>query len=52
VVPVLIFATGGVAAAADGYSAQAQMGLLAAMLILVVTLAPLATAAALRLNIE
>ncbi|WP_376690714.1 heme exporter protein CcmB [Wenzhouxiangella sp. EGI_FJ10409] len=52
VVPVLIFATGGVAAAAQGHSASAHLGLLAALLILAVTLVPLATTAALRLNIE
>jgi len=52
VVPVLIFATGAVAAAADGHSASAHLGLLTALLILAVTLAPVATTAALRLNIE
>ncbi|NBB92047.1 MAG: heme exporter protein CcmB [Gammaproteobacteria bacterium] len=52
VVPVLIFATGAVTAAAEGFSARAHLGLLTALLILAVTLAPLATTAALRLNIE
>ncbi|QKK02883.1 MAG: heme exporter protein CcmB [Pseudomonadota bacterium] len=52
VVPVLIFATGAVAAAAGGASARAHLGLLGAVLILAATLAPLATTAALRLNIE
>ncbi|NEZ03613.1 heme exporter protein CcmB [Wenzhouxiangella sp. XN201] len=52
VVPVLIFATGAVAAAAEGYSAAAHLGLLTALLILAATLAPLAITAALRLNIE
>ncbi len=52
VVPVLIFATGAVAAAAEGHSARAHLGLLAAVLILALTLAPLAITAALRLNIE
>ena len=52
IVPVLIFATGAVAAAADGHSASAHLGLLTALLILAVTLAPVATTAALRLNIE
>lgn len=52
VVPVLIFATGGVAAAAEGYSARGHLGLLAALLILALTLVPLAATAALRLNIE
>jgi heme exporter protein B len=52
VVPVLIFATGGVSLAADGHSAGAHLGLLGALLILAATLAPLATTAALKLNIE
>ncbi len=52
VVPVLIFATGAVSAAADSLSARAHLGLLSALLILAVTLIPLATTAALRLNIE
>lgn len=52
VVPVLIFATGAVSAAADGLSARSHLGLLAAILILAVTLTPLATTTALRLNIE
>lgn len=52
VVPVLIFATGGVSAAADGLSARAHLGLLTALLILAVTLVPLATTAALKLNVE
>ncbi len=52
VVPVLIFATGSVSAAADGMSARAHLGLLSALLILAVALVPLATTAALRLNIE
>ncbi len=52
VVPVLIFATGAVSAAADGLSIQAHLGLLTALLILAVTLVPLAITAALKLNIE
>ena len=52
VVPVLIFATGAVSAAADGLSPQAHLGLLAALLILALPLVPLATTAALKLNIE
>ncbi len=52
IVPVLIFATGAVSAAADGMSARAHLGLLGALLILAITLVPLATSAALRLNIE
>ena len=52
VVPVLIFATGAVSAVADGLSTPAHLGLLSALLILAITLIPLATTAALRLNIE
>ncbi len=52
VVPVLIFATGAVSAAADDLSARAHLGLLGALLVLALTLVPLATTAALRLNIE
>lgn len=52
VVPVLIFATGAVSAAADGLSAKPHLGLLSAILILAITLTPLATTTALRLNIE
>lgn len=51
-VPVLIFATGAVAAAAEGQPAGTHLGLLAALLILAVTLAPPAITAALRLNLE
>lgn len=52
VVPVLIFATGAVSAAADDLPARAHLGLLGALLILAITLVPLTTTAALRLNIE
>lgn len=52
IVPVLVFATGAVSVAAEGWSPRTQLGLLAAMLILAVTLIPLAITAALRLNIE
>ena len=52
VVPVLIFATGAVSVAADGLSASAHLTLLSALLVLAVTLVPLAVAAALKLNIE
>ena len=52
VVPVLIFATGAVSAAADGFSPRAHLGLLAALLVLALTLVPLAVSAALRLSIE
>lgn len=51
-VPVLIFATGAVAAAASGLDAGAHLGLLCALLILAVTLVPLAVTAALRMNLE
>lgn len=52
IVPILIFATGGVSAAADGLSARPHLGLLGAVLILAITLVPPAITAALRLNIE
>ncbi len=52
VVPVLIFATGAVSVAAEGWSAKAHLGLMAAILILSVTLIPLAITATLRLIIE
>lgn len=51
-VPVLIFATGAVAAAAGGQPTAPYFGLLTALLILAVTLAPPAITAALRLNLE
>jgi heme exporter protein B len=50
--PVLIFGANGVAAAVEGLPAQGPMLLLAAMLVLALTLAPLAIAAALRLSVE
>ncbi len=52
IVPVLVFATGAVSVAAEGISPQTHLGLLAAMLVLALTLVPLAVASALRLNIE
>lgn len=52
IVPVLVFATGAVSVAAEGYSPSDHFGLLAAMLVLALTLVPLAITAALRLNIE
>lgn len=52
IVPVLIFATSAVAAAADGFAVGANLGLLTALLVLALTLAPLAITAALRLNVE
>ncbi len=51
-VPVLIFATGAVSAAADGMDPGADLGLLSALLVLALTLVPIGTAAALRLNLE
>lgn len=52
VVPVLIFATGAVSMAAGGLNPDAHLGLLAALTILLLTLAPMAIAMALRLNLE
>lgn len=52
IVPVLIFATGAVSAAVDGLSPQPFLLLLSALLLLALTLGPIATAAALRLAIE
>jgi heme exporter protein B len=52
IVPVLVFATGAVSVAAEGFSPNDHFGLLAAMLVLALTLVPLAITAALRLNIE
>ena len=51
-VPVLIFATMGVAAVAGGMQATAQLGLMFAYLIMALTLAPFACAAALRISIS
>jgi heme exporter protein B len=50
--PVLIFGANSVAAALDGLPVQGPMLLMAAMLVLALTLAPLAIAAALRLSVE
>ncbi|MGY6630494.1 MAG: heme exporter protein CcmB [Wenzhouxiangella sp.] len=52
VVPVLIFATGAVTAAADDLPVRANLGLMLALLVLAITLVPMAATAALRLNIE
>jgi len=52
VVPLLIFATGAVALAAEGHASSAHLGLLLAFTILNLTLMPLAIRAALRLNLE
>ena len=51
-IPVLIFAAGGVSAAAMGVSASGQLALLGALLCLSLALAPLAIAAALRISLE
>ena len=49
-VPVLIFGASATAAAAEGYAVGGQLSLLAAMLAAALALAPLATAAALRVT--
>jgi heme exporter protein B len=49
-VPVLLFATGGVVAQARGLSASGHLYMLAALLTLAVTLAPFATATALKIR--
>ncbi|MGX2038809.1 heme exporter protein CcmB [Methylocaldum sp. MU1018] len=51
-IPVLIFATNAVSSAAAGMPVAGQLYFLAAMLVLAVTLAPLATAAALRISLS
>lgn len=51
-IPVLIFGAGAVAATQHGMSAQAHLSLLAACSLLSLVLAPLATAAALRISVE
>jgi heme exporter protein B len=51
-VPILIIATGGVMAAADGLPYSAFLGLLLAGLVTAVTLAPFATAAALKISLS
>ena len=51
-IPVLIFAAGAVAEAARGFPATGQLYFLAALLALALTLAPLATAAALRISLS
>lgn len=51
-IPVLIFATGAVSAAAAGLPVAGQLYLLAALLALAVTLAPFAIAAALRISLS
>lgn len=51
-IPVLIFGAGAVSAVQHGLSAQAHLSLLAAASLLSLVLAPLATAAALRISVE
>jgi heme exporter protein B len=51
-VPVLIFGTAAVAAAATGLPYTGQLALLGAILVLALTLAPLAIAAGLRINLS
>jgi heme exporter protein B len=51
-IPVLIFATNAVSAAAAGMAVTGQLYFLAAMLVLALTLVPLATAAALRISLS
>jgi heme exporter protein B len=51
-VPVLIFAAGAVGNAAAGMAVTGQMAFLGALLALAVALAPLATAAALRISLD
>ncbi|HKQ30722.1 MAG TPA: heme exporter protein CcmB [Burkholderiales bacterium] len=50
--PVLIFGAGAVAQAAVGHSAEAYLSVLAAFLALAVTLAPWATAAAVKVSLD
>ncbi len=51
-IPILIFGAGAVAASQHGMSAEAHLSLLAACSLLALVLAPLATAAALRISVE
>ncbi|WP_372966005.1 heme exporter protein CcmB [Marinobacter sp.] len=51
-IPVLIFGTGTVAAAAEGASVTGYLALLGAFLVLALTLAPFASAAALRISLS
>ncbi|MCK7552181.1 MULTISPECIES: heme exporter protein CcmB [Marinobacter] len=51
-IPVLIFGTGTVAAATDGAPVGGYMALLGAFLVLALTLAPFASAAALRISLS
>jgi len=51
-IPVLIFGAGGVEASISGMGAEGHLSLLGAILILALLLAPLASAAALRISVE
>ncbi|HET8799709.1 MAG TPA: heme exporter protein CcmB [Marinobacter sp.] len=51
-IPVLIFGTGTVAAASEGAPVSAYLALMGAFLVLAVTLAPFAAAAALRISLS
>jgi heme exporter protein B len=51
-IPVLIFGVGAVDAAADGLTQRPQLLMLAALFLFSVVLSPIASAAALRLNLE
>ena len=51
-IPVLIFATNAVTAAAAGMPIAGQIYFLASLLVLALTLAPLAIAAALRISVS
>lgn len=51
-IPVLVFGAGAVEAVSDGLSPEAHYSILGALLLLALTLAPLATAAALRIALE
>jgi heme exporter protein B len=51
-IPVLIFGVGAVDAAVDGISARPQLLILGAILLFSLVISPLASAAALRLNLE
>ena len=51
-IPVLIFGSSTVIAAASGFKIEAQLSILGAILLLSLSLAPLATAAALRVSAE
>ena len=51
-IPVLIFGVGAVDAAADGLTQRPHLLMLAALFLFSVVLSPIASAAALRLNLE